>query len=332
MRIWGQRRSQSIKHRLPAICSAFCWRTDAPLELSTRFGPTSTSETRKWHSHFCCNMVIWLRNCCCKYVPYLANWLSKYKIRTFESPVGICHHMLVELDTCTFRPHVMSCPGLQLSRNPCWQLWESHMCWMLQMAPTTLTQDHSSTKTPTYSSMESKHQTVKTLTWAHSSPRRLISFMALWVTKVWGLIFFSQLWETDFFFFCPEFGEKRQKNIHVSLTKILFLFLSVLDAWETQLTFSVIAPLFGVGKVLVHCARGISRSATLALAYLMIKERLTLVEAVEAVRRHRNILPNVGFLNQLCVLDSSLALQRKTTCGQINLWDKIFSKKKFGSL
>ncbi|TNN82424.1 Dual specificity phosphatase DUPD1 [Liparis tanakae] len=66
------------------------------------------------------------------------------------------------------------------------------------------------------------------------------------------------------------------------------------------------------GKVLVHCARGISRSATLALAFLMIREGLSLVEAVEAVRRHRNILPNVGFLNQLCHLDSSLALQRKT--------------------
>ncbi|KAM6964068.1 dual specificity phosphatase 29-like [Tautogolabrus adspersus] len=64
------------------------------------------------------------------------------------------------------------------------------------------------------------------------------------------------------------------------------------------------------GKVLVHCARGISRSATLVLAFLMIKERLTLVEAAEAVRRHRNILPNVGFLNQLCNLDSFLALQR----------------------
>ncbi|KAA8581481.1 hypothetical protein FQN60_003062 [Etheostoma spectabile] len=67
------------------------------------------------------------------------------------------------------------------------------------------------------------------------------------------------------------------------------------------------------GDVLDHCVRGISRSATLALAFLMIRERLTLVEAVEAVSRHRNIPPNVGILNQLCHLDSSLALQRKTT-------------------
>ncbi|KAM4623612.1 dual specificity phosphatase 29-like [Polymixia lowei] len=65
------------------------------------------------------------------------------------------------------------------------------------------------------------------------------------------------------------------------------------------------------GKVLVHCARGISRSATLVLAFLMIRERLTLAEAIKDVRRHRNILPNAGFLNQLCHLDTSLALERR---------------------
>ncbi|XP_029977988.1 dual specificity phosphatase DUPD1-like [Sphaeramia orbicularis] len=65
------------------------------------------------------------------------------------------------------------------------------------------------------------------------------------------------------------------------------------------------------GKVLVHCARGISRSATLVLSYLMITQNLTVVAAVKTVRQHRNILPNVGFLKQLCQLDSTLCQQRR---------------------
>ncbi|XP_061084797.1 dual specificity phosphatase 29-like [Conger conger] len=64
------------------------------------------------------------------------------------------------------------------------------------------------------------------------------------------------------------------------------------------------------GKVFVHCAMGVSRSATLVLAYLMICENLTLVEAINAVRRHRDICPNEGFLEQLRDLDTELALQR----------------------
>ncbi|CAM4712319.1 unnamed protein product [Leuciscus chuanchicus] len=60
------------------------------------------------------------------------------------------------------------------------------------------------------------------------------------------------------------------------------------------------------GKVLVHCARGVSRSATLVLAYLMICEKLTIAEAIDTVCSHRNILPNAGFLQQLRQLDSNL--------------------------
>ncbi|KAG7462531.1 hypothetical protein MATL_G00185780 [Megalops atlanticus] len=64
------------------------------------------------------------------------------------------------------------------------------------------------------------------------------------------------------------------------------------------------------GKVLVHCAMGVSRSATLVLAFLMICEDLTLVEAINAVRKHRHVCPNEGFLNQLRHLDSTLAQER----------------------
>ncbi|XP_061084527.1 dual specificity protein phosphatase 13B-like [Conger conger] len=64
------------------------------------------------------------------------------------------------------------------------------------------------------------------------------------------------------------------------------------------------------GKVLVHCAMGVSRSATLVLAYLMICENLTLLEAINAVRRHRDICPNAGFLSQLRRLERTLAWER----------------------
>lgn len=60
------------------------------------------------------------------------------------------------------------------------------------------------------------------------------------------------------------------------------------------------------GKVLVHCHVGVSRSATLVLAYLMLKQNLTLVEAICAVKESRGVIPNRGFLRQLIKLDEQL--------------------------
>uniref|UniRef100_A0A3Q3QBE5 Dual specificity protein phosphatase n=2 Tax=Monopterus albus TaxID=43700 RepID=A0A3Q3QBE5_MONAL len=60
------------------------------------------------------------------------------------------------------------------------------------------------------------------------------------------------------------------------------------------------------GKVLVHCHVGVSRSATLVLAYLMLKQNLTLVEAICAVKDKRGIIPNRGFLRQLIKLNGQL--------------------------
>lgn len=56
---------------------------------------------------------------------------------------------------------------------------------------------------------------------------------------------------------------------------------------------------------------GVSRSATLVLAFLMICEELTLMEAARTVRQHRDICPNPGFLNQLRHLDQRLTRERK---------------------
>ncbi|VVC44563.1 Protein-tyrosine phosphatase-like,Atypical dual specificity phosphatase, subfamily A,Atypical dual [Cinara cedri] len=60
------------------------------------------------------------------------------------------------------------------------------------------------------------------------------------------------------------------------------------------------------GKILIHCIMGISRSATIAIAYLMIKKRLRAKDAVEKVKKARYIQPNDGFLKQLAQLDNDL--------------------------
>uniref|UniRef100_A0A8C2X7X1 Dual specificity protein phosphatase n=1 Tax=Cyclopterus lumpus TaxID=8103 RepID=A0A8C2X7X1_CYCLU len=59
-------------------------------------------------------------------------------------------------------------------------------------------------------------------------------------------------------------------------------------------------------KLLVHCVMGRSRSASLFLAFLMICENMTVVDAIEHVKRRRRIVPNWGFLKQLRELDMQL--------------------------
>ncbi|XP_058476495.1 dual specificity phosphatase 29-like [Solea solea] len=66
-------------------------------------------------------------------------------------------------------------------------------------------------------------------------------------------------------------------------------------------------------KLLVHCVMGRSRSATLFLAYLMICENMTVVDAIEHVKNHRRIIPNWGFLKQLRELDMRLQEERDAT-------------------
>ncbi|XP_072537256.1 dual specificity protein phosphatase 26-like [Salminus brasiliensis] len=62
----------------------------------------------------------------------------------------------------------------------------------------------------------------------------------------------------------------------------------------------------GGGKILVHCHVGVSRSATVVLAYMMLKHSMTLVEAINTVKEGRGIIPNRGFLRQLIDLHIKL--------------------------
>eukprot|EP00439_Symbiodinium_sp_Y106_P034782 s5257_g4.t1 len=61
------------------------------------------------------------------------------------------------------------------------------------------------------------------------------------------------------------------------------------------------------GCVAVHCAQGVSRSASTCLAYLMIREGLSLEAAFRRVFTARDFIrPNPGFWQQLRDLETSL--------------------------
>ncbi|XP_073135034.1 dual specificity protein phosphatase 1 isoform X1 [Henckelia pumila] len=61
------------------------------------------------------------------------------------------------------------------------------------------------------------------------------------------------------------------------------------------------------GGVLVHCFAGRSRSVTVVVAYLMFKNRMPLLEALEHVKILRPVAsPNLGFMSQLHGFERSL--------------------------
>ncbi|KAL4640010.1 dual specificity protein phosphatase 13 [Arapaima gigas] len=64
-------------------------------------------------------------------------------------------------------------------------------------------------------------------------------------------------------------------------------------------------------KIFVHCAVGVSRSASLVLAYLMIYHHFSLIDAIKRVKENRWIFPNRGFLKQLLKLDIDLRTKKK---------------------
>lgn len=64
------------------------------------------------------------------------------------------------------------------------------------------------------------------------------------------------------------------------------------------------------GNVFVHCFAGVSRSATIVLAYLIYELKMELQAALKHVKERRWIVnPNAGFLKQLADFEKKLRLK-----------------------
>ena len=59
-------------------------------------------------------------------------------------------------------------------------------------------------------------------------------------------------------------------------------------------------------KVFVHCFAGVSRSATLVIAYFMWKDKLTYKQSYQFVKKYRFIGPKIGFIRQLLIFEKKL--------------------------
>ena len=59
-------------------------------------------------------------------------------------------------------------------------------------------------------------------------------------------------------------------------------------------------------KVFFHCFAGVSRSATLVIAYFMWKKQWTYKQSYDFVNQYRFVCPNIGFTRQLLIFEKKL--------------------------
>jgi len=99
-------------------------------------------------------------------------------------------------------------------------------------------------------------------------------------------------------------------NIKYKGLKLLDVSQANISIHFTEISDFIDEGLQGGGKVLVNCQKGVSRSSSAVLAYLMLRHDMTAVDALLQVRKFRDVRPNDGFLRQLAELDNKLRKDR----------------------
>ena len=113
---------------------------------------------------------------------------------------------------------------------------------------------------------------------------------------------------------CPSFFERELRYLRVPIydspaEDAAEHFDAVLDFIASRLHY---------GGVLVHCNRGVSRSATFVVAHLMRTQALDPAAALELVRAARpQAEPNAAFLKQLDVLHTELEASRRREAARL---------------
>ncbi|CAN9513049.1 unnamed protein product [Ophioblennius macclurei] len=106
---------------------------------------------------------------------------------------------------------------------------------------------------------------------------------------------------------CPNFYEGELQYLRLTVEDTLAA--DIKACFSTAIAFIDAVKQSG-GRVLVHCQAGISRSATICLAYLMHTQRVRLEEAFDFIKQRRHVIsPNLAFMGQLLQFETDVLCQ-----------------------